>query len=567
MRASDLPQIYRNVNRWREIVTVLSKYGLADWISRLNLEFAKGILKSKQGEALARHSQEERTRMALTELGPTFIKLGQMLSTRADVIGTKLAGELRRLQANVPADKPEAIRETIEKELGRPIDEMFSEFDDEPLASASIAQVHGARLHSGEQVVVKVQHRGIESTVREDTEILVGLATLAERLEEFSHYRPASIAEEFQRSLKRELDFARERRNLDYFREVFASHREIHVPRTYAEHSSARVLTMERIEGIKLSRPEELKAAGVDLDQVARRGARVYLKMIFEKGVYHADPHPGNIVLLPNNEIGLLDFGNVGRIDDRLRERIESVLIGIATGDSEMVASVIIRVGLTPPDLDEAALRTDVIDFVSYYGSQSLDRLDLSGALNELTDLIYRYKITLPPQVAMLLKLFVTLEGTAKLISPKFNLIDVIKPFRENIVMRRLSPKRQFRKLRKLLTEIEELVEVLPRRTIEILEQARRGTFSVNLDHRGLQPSVNRLVFGMITSALFLGSALMLSLKVPPVLFHAAEGAETAKSAFLGLQNVSILGMAGLITSVALGLWLLRAIAKSGHLD
>lgn len=565
MRASDLPQIYRNVNRWREIVTVLSKYGLADWISRLNLEFAKGLLKSKQGEALARHSQEERTRMALAELGPTFIKLGQMLSTRADVIGTRLASELRRLQANVPADTAESIRETIENELGRPVDEIFADFDDEPLASASIAQVHAAELHSGEQVVVKVQHRGIESKVREDTEILLGLATLAERLEEFSHYRPSSIAAEFQRSLKRELDFARERRNLEYFREVFASHREIHVPRTFPELCSMRVLTMERIDGIKLSKPDELKAAGVDLDQVARRGARVYLKMIFEKGVFHADPHPGNIMLLPNNEIGLLDFGNVGRIDDRLREHIESVLIGIAGGDSEMVSSVIMRVGLTPPDLDEAALRTDVTDFVSYYGSQSLDQFDLSGALNELTDLIYRYKITLPPQVAMLLKLFVTLEGTAKLISPKFNLIDVIKPFRENIIMRRLSPKRQFRKLRKIIADVEELIEVLPRRLMDTLEQVRRGTFAVNLDHRGLQPSVNRLVFGMITSALFLGSALMLSLKVPPVLFHVVEGAEKAR--FLGLQNVSILGMAGLITSVVLGLWLLRAINKSGHLD
>jgi ubiquinone biosynthesis protein len=348
---------------------------------------------------------------------------------------------------------------------------------------------------------------------------------------------------------------------------VFAAHREIHIPRTFAEQCSARVLTMERIEGIKLSQPEELKAAGVDLDQVARRGARVYLKMIFEKGVFHADPHPGNIVLLPNNEIGLLDFGNVGRIDERLREHIESVLIGIATGDSEMVASVIMRVGLTPPDLDEAALRTDIVDFVSYYGSQSLDRLDLSGALNELTDLIYRYKITLPPQVAMLLKLFITLEGTAKLISPKFNLIDVIKPFKENILMRRLSPKRQYRKLRKIFVDFEELVEVLPRRVMETLEQVRRGTFAVNLDHRGLQPSVNRLVFGMITSALFLGSALMLSLKVPPVLFHVTDGAKSSGSTFLGLQNVSIFGMAGLITSVVLGLWLLRAINKSGHLD
>jgi ubiquinone biosynthesis protein len=474
-------------------------------------------------------------------------------------VGPKLADELKHLQADVPADKPEVVREIIEKELGHPPDEIFREFDDTPIASASIAQVHVARLHSGEQVVVKVQHAGIEAKVREDTEILVGLAGLAERLEEFSHYKPASVASEFQRLLRRELDFARERRSLEYFADTFASKNELQVPRTYPKYSSPRVLTMQRMTGTKLSQPEKLKSAGLDLDEVARRGARLYLKMIFEKGVYHADPHPGNILLLPDNVIGLLDFGSVGRIDDRLRENIENVLVGIANGDAEMVASVIVRVGLTPADLDESALRADVIDFVSYYGSQPLDQFDLGGALNELTDLIFRYKITLPPQVAMLLKVLVTLEGTARLLSPQFNLIEVIKPFKESIILRRLSPLRQFKKLRKLYIEVEELVEILPRRMMEILEQVRRGTFAVHLDHRGLAPSVNRLVFGMVTSALFLGSALMVSQNVPPVLFQ--------EKTFLGLHNVSILGMLGLGTSVVLGLWLLRAINKSGHLD
>jgi ubiquinone biosynthesis protein len=559
MRATDLPQLYRNLNRWRVIVTVLSRYGLAGGISRLNLEFAKGLLKNREGEALARHTQEERVRMALEELGPTFIKLGQLLSTRADVVGNRLANELKRLQSDAPVDKPETVHKIIEQELGKPAKELFSRFDDVPIASASIAQVHTARLHGGEEVVVKVQHTGIESKVREDTEILVGLAGLAERLEEFAHFRPTSIATEFQRLLRRELDFGRERRNLELFADLLASNHEVRVPRPVPEYCSGRVLTMERLEGIKLSQTEELKAAEIDLDEVARRGAQLYMKMIFERGLYHADPHPGNIVLLPNGEIGLLDFGSVGRIDDRLRENIENVLIGVANGDAELVASVLIRVGLAPLDLDEMAFRGDVIDFVSYYGSQPLDQFDLGGALNELTDVVFRYKISLPPQVAMLLKLLVTLEGTARLLSPQFNLIEVIRPFKQSIMLRRLSPMRQIKKLRKLYVEMEELVEILPRRMMEILEQVRRGTFAVHLDHQGLAPSVNRLVFGMVTSALFLGSSVLLSQNVPPVLFR--------EQSFLGIQNISILGIAGVATSFVLGLRLLRAINKSGHLD
>lgn len=559
MRASDLPQLYRNLNRWRVILTVLSRYGLAGGISRLNLEFAKGLLKNPEGEALARHTQEERVRMALEELGPTFIKLGQLLSTRADVVGSGLANEFKRLQSDAPADKPETVHKIIEEELGKPAKELFSRFDDVPIASASIAQVHTARLHSGEEVVVKVQHEGIRAKVREDTEILVGLAGLAERLEEFAHYKPTSIATEFQRLLRRELDFGRERRNLQLFVDLFASNHDVQVPRPIPQFCSGRVLTMERIDGIKLSQTEELKESGADLDEVARQGAALYLKMIFEKGLYHADPHPGNIVLLPNNQVGLLDFGSVGRIDDRLRENIENVLIGVANGDAELVASVLMRVGLAPLDLDEMAFRGDVIDFVSYYGSMPLDQFDLGGALNELTDIVFRYKITLPPPVAMLLKLLVTLEGTARLLSPQFNLIEVIRPFKKSIMLRRLSPVRQIKKLRKLYVEVEELVEILPRRMMEILEQVRRGTFAVHLDHQGLAPSVNRLVFGMVTSALFLGSSILLSMEVPPVLFK--------EEPFLGMHKVSVLGLLGLGTSFFLGLRLLRAINKSGHLD
>jgi ubiquinone biosynthesis protein len=546
MRISSIPQIYRHVNRWGEILAVLSKYELAAWIGRLGPDFAKDLLKARGGAAIARLSWESRVRMAMAELGPTFIKLGQVLSTRPDLVGIAMAEELRNLQDNVPADPPEVVRRTIESELGRPIAELFAEFDDQALASASIGQVHCARLPSGEAVVVKVQRAEIEKKVAIDMDILSGLAQLAERVPEFQNYRPRAVAAEFRRTLSRELDFNREERNLQRFTRDFHDNPTVHLPRTYPDLCSARVLTMERLEGIKLSETTKLAAAGINLDEVARRGAAICLEMIFDRGFYHADPHPGNILVLPDGVIGLLDFGMVGRLDERLQEHIGEMLVALSSQDAEHLAGIIVRVGAPPPELDRAALSIDVADFIAHYACQSLDTFDLSGALNEITEHIRRYHIMLPARIAMLIKALVTLEGTARLLSPKFSLVEVMQPYRSKMLWRRYSPGRQIRKLRRLFSEVDHLVEILPGGITDIIEQMQSGKFDVHLDHRGLEPSVNRLVLGMLASALFLGSALLLSRDVPPLMF-----------------GISALGLAGCVVSVALGVRLWRSIRKA----
>lgn len=559
IKISTIPYIYRNVKRWTEIISVLSRFGLADWIARLDLEFVKDQLKARDGEIIARESREARIRLALSELGPTFIKLGQLLSTRPDVVGTKLADELTKLQANVSADPPQRIRATIESELGQPVEQLFSSFDDAPIASASIGQVHTATLATGQRVVVKVQHAGIESVVREDLEVLGGLAQLAERIPELAAYRPVEVVAEMGRTLRRELDFGREERNLQQFASQFNDTPWVRIPRPVTELCTARVLTMEMVEGIKLSERDRLIAAEMDLDEVARRGAELYLEMIFTNGFYHADPHPGNILLLPGNTIGLLDFGMVGRIEERLREAIEEILMAIVNQDVLMLTSLIKRIGTPPATLDEGALSVDVADFVGHYATQSLDRFDLSGALNEMVDIIHRHRISLPPQMGMLIKTLVTLEGTVKLLSPRFSLMEVMRPFQRKMMWQRLSPARQVRKMRRVYYELEQLAEILPGRFAEILDQIKAGKFDVHLDHRGLGPSINRLVLAMMASSLFLGSSLMLSQEVPPLLF--------STKSLLGLHNLSILGASGCFVSVLLGLRLLRAIGKSGHLD
>ncbi len=555
MKLSSIPQIYRHLGRWYEILEVLSKYGLAAWIGRLGPDFAKDLLKTRGGAPIARHAWETRLRLAAAELGPTFIKLGQILSTRPDLVGVKLADELQQLQANVPADPPAVVRKLVEAELGRPIEELFANFEPEAMASASIGQAHRARLPSGESVVVKVLHADIEKKVAVDMDILAGLAQAAEMIPEFRNYRPAAIAAEYQRVMRRELDFGREERNLQQFAHDFRGDPTVYFPRTYPALSTRRVLTMEMLDGIKLSESERLSAAGIDCDEVARRGAAICLKMIFDHNFYHADPHPGNLLVMDGCRIGLLDCGMVGRIDEQLHEDVSELLVALGNLDAEHMTSLILRLGKTPSDLDRSALSFDVADFVSYYATQSLDRFDLSGALKEMVEQIRRYHIMLPARIAMLLKALITLEGTARLVSPKFNLVEMIQPYRQKMLWRRFSPRRRLRKLYRLYSELEHLVDILPRGIADVLEQMQGGRFDIHLDHRGLEPSVNRLVLGMLASALFVGASLLLSRGVPPLLNLPL------------LPEISAPGAAAAAVSIALGLRLWRAISKSGHFD
>lgn len=551
MKFTSIPQLARNANRLREVVTILSKYGLADWISRLDLDFAKALFKGPEGDQLADLTREKRIRLALGELGPTFIKLGQILSTRADIIGQALAEELTQLQADAPADAPEQVRKTIESELGCPLEKVFAEFSETPLASASIGQVHLAKLHDGAVVVVKVQHAGIEDKVRNDLEILVGMAELAEvHVAELKNYRPRQTAADLQRSLRRELDFGREERNLLQFRAQFAKEACVHFPVPVRACSTSRVLVMEYLDGIKVADSQRLAASGYDLSALARRGAELFLKMIFENGFYHADPHPGNILILEGGVIGLIDSGMVGRIDESTREQIEDMLAALASRDAMRLAQIITRIGSVPPDLDLPGLEYDVSEFIAHYADQPLSEFDLGGALAEMTEIIRRYSIVLPAGVALLIKVLIMLEGTARLLNPQFNLTELIEPYQRKLIIRRLSPMRQWRKLRRVFAEWQHLGEVLPKGVSEILTQVQAGRFEIHLQHRSLEPSVNRLVLGMLASALFLGSSWLWSNNVPPTVW-----------------GVSIFGIAGCTTSFMLGLRLMRAIAKSGHLD
>jgi ubiquinone biosynthesis protein len=554
---SAIPQLYRNMRRLTEIGSVLSKYGLADWLSRINVHFVDQRFKTMEGDVIARLSQPARWRMALIELGPTFIKLGQILSTRPDVVGVAVADEFASLQTQVPADSFESIKATVEAECGGALEDSFEDFSALPIAVASIGQVHQARLRDGRDVVVKVRREGIEHKVATDLDILAGLAQLADKLDEFKPYQPVQLARQLSAAMLSELDFRNEKNNLVQFRRLFRHNRSVHVPQPEPRLCTSRVLTMERLDGVKLS--ELNGSARYDKNRIARRGAQLYLRMIFEHGFFHADPHPGNILILHEDVIGLLDFGLVGRINEALRADVQSMLYSMVSDDLPQLIRVIRRVGNCPVDLDAGQLSNDLADFIGRYSTQDLARFETSAALRDFLGIVRRHKITLPADVSSLIKVLVTLDGTARALSPEFNLMQIMRPFLRRLMISRLSPIRQARQFGSFMMQVERLVESMPNRMEVILDQIQSGKFDIHLDHRRLGPSVNRLVMGLLTSALFLGSSLMLSYKVPPLAFRSPG--------IWGVYDLSLLGLIGCVASMMLGVRLVWAIRKSGNLD
>ena len=446
MNISAFPQLKRNAIRFEQILRVLAKYGLAGWVREGGPEFVQRILTNSEGEKLGSHTRSERVRMALAELGTTFIKLGQMLSTRPDLVGEELAAELARLQSDTPADSFDSVRATIEQELGQPLEELFATFEEVPLASASIAQVHCATLPDGEDVVVKVQHDGIEKKVVNDLDILVSMAGLAEKYSsELRLYQPARVVTEFRRNLLRELDFAREEQNILQFQRNFEEDSTVRFPTPFPELTAKCVLTMERLEGIPVREVAALEESASQQKTIARRGANVFLEMIFRDRFYHADPHPGNILVLPGNVIGLLDCGMVGYLDQATRRSFEGLIEGFLLQDGELLTDAALQLGVAPNDFDRDELRAQLEIFVQDHLHGSLKDLDLGSVLHNLSEIIRRHRIVMKPGVSRLIKVFIMLEGSGRQLDPEFNLAGLLEPYYRTMTNRRLSARNLMR--------------------------------------------------------------------------------------------------------------------------
>jgi ubiquinone biosynthesis protein len=551
MSPLSIEKIHKGSRRLQEIVTILGKYQLADWLGESGPDFVHGWLQGAGGVDLRRRTTEERIRLAIEELGPTFIKLGQMLSTRPDIAGPDLAEELEALQKDVPSDAPEKIRALVEAELGVAIAERFATFEDEPLASASIAQVHTATLSTGEEVVLKVQHPDIRNDVERDLELLAFLAGLAEKHSgDLRAFQPVAMVEEFRRTLMMELDFRRELHHLQMFRENFSKEEGVHFPKPWPDHSTERVLTMERLQGVFLSERETLEEQEIDTAAIVRKGARIYLDMIFRDGFFHADPHPGNILVMDGDVIGLLDCGSASFLDESTRRDLEDIFLNVVNGDSTRLTEAVLRFGSTPPDLDRAGLSGDLSLFTAEFSNQTLETFDATRALTRLLRIVRKHRIVLRRGIAVLLKTLIELEGTSRRLDRQFSLAQLIQPYYEQAHRRRLAPDRILARLQSSLQEWERLLGTLPQDLASILRRLKEGDLQVFLRHSHLDATVNRMTVGILTASLALSASLLLAQRVPPKLW-----------------DISVPGVVVGLAAGYLGWGLLRAIRRSGGLD
>ena len=552
---------YRHLNRYQRILRVLFKYGFNDLVDRLHidqyLESGLQMINRKPREQIARLSRPERLRLVFEELGPTFIKLGQLLSTRPDLIPAEYLDELARLQDEVPPFSLAEVHAIFREELGRSPDEVFHYFDAEPLAAASIGQVHRARLDSGAEVVVKVQRPDIENVIAVDLEILAHLAGLMEQyLEEVQGHRPTAIVQEFARSLSREIDFAVELANVQRFARQFKNNAAIHVPLVYPELSTQRVLVMEYVLGIKASMAGQLREQGYDLPLIAERGATLVMEQIFVHGFFHADPHPGNLFILPDNVVCFIDFGQMGRLSRKDREDFTDLVLDLVAGDERTVVEGVLKVTVQLGEVDRESLARDLGGLVDLYLYRPLGELEAGRILQDLLDLVTRHKLTFKPAFYQMMKALSTVEGVGLMLDPKLELIRLARPFMRRIRLERMRPARLAEEIARTGSGYLQLLRELPEELRTILRQLRGGRMRLEFEHRGLQALgaaldrvSNRIAFAIVLAALIVGSSLIVLSDIPP---H--------------WHDIPVIGLLGFLVAGIMGFWLLLSIIRHGRM-
>jgi len=552
---------YRHINRYREIIVVLVKYGFGDLITRTHLEkyvdLGKKVLLRRGGKEIASLSRWERMRMALEELGPTFIKAGQIMSSRPDLLPHELIVELEKLQDSVPPFSGEEAERLVEQELGKPISDLFYEFTDTPIASASIAQVHEAVLQGGEKVAVKVQRPRIEQIIEVDLEIMLHLATLMEKhLQGMDILNPAGIVNEFERSIRKEIDFTIEATHIERFGNNFRRVQTIHVPKVYRNYTTRKILTMEFIDGIKVSNLDALLKSGNDPKTIASRGTDLVLKQVFEHGFFHADPHAGNILVLDNNIICFIDFGMMGRPLPKQREYLSSIIVGIVNRDAKRITKTFLQLSNSRRIENIDQLEYQVDELVDQYSYLPLKDINMGQLLNEVIKLFVGYKLKMPPNLYLLVKALVSIEGVGRVLDPDFNMVKHMEPFAQKLLKARLSPRRLAKDTYLAATELSLLLRDLPSEIRDIIEQIKVGQFKIEFEHKGLEPSLrkgdqisNRIAFAIVLASLVIGSSLIVVSGIPPK-----------------WNGIPIIGIIGFLGAGIMGFWLLISILRHGRM-
>ena len=545
----------RHLRRFQQIAHILIRHGFSELVDLLGANPVFPLAR-----ALRRRPSlgpPQRLRMALEELGPTFVKLGQVLSTRPDLLPPAYIAELARLQDAVPPAPWELVRTQIESELGAPIDEVFATLDPEPLAAASLAQVHAATLPDGAEVVVKVQRPDIEATINVDLDIMADAARLLqERTLLGELYDLPGIVEEFAATLRAELDFYREGHNADRFRANFASEPYLYIPRVYWEYTTRRVLVMERIRGIKIDDIAALDAAGYDRYRIGLHAARMIIKEVLEDGFFHADPHPGNFFVMPGEVIGAMDFGMVGYLSRRTRTDLIRLYIAAVQLDEEAVVDQLVRMGVVGGAVDRMGLQHDIGRLLRKYAGLPLKAIRARDVMEEAMPIAFRHHLRLPPELWLLGKTLAMMEGVGLKLVPDFDMFAVSRPYVQRFMREMASPRAWMPSLIRGMGDWAQLLDMLPRTGMQLLARAERGELEVSLRHQELGRALvyldrlaNRLSLSILLAALILGLALL----VPA--FHLAERG--------GL--ITALVILGFALASLVGLWLVVSILRSGR--
>ncbi len=561
MALKSIPRTWRHLRRYRQILGVLLKYGFDDVVAvarkDLVLRFGGKMIPHSETKVENGMSRAERMRHAAEELGPTFVKMGQILSLRPDLILPDFAIEFRKLQDEVASISYEEIQAVIREELKQDPEETFSEVTEKPLAAASIAQVHRATLRNGKAVVLKVQRPGIRAVIDVDLEILYDFAKILARYsQELTTQDPVAIVDEFDRSIHRELDFVQEGRNIQRFRRNFEDDSTVFIPEYYPELSSSRLLVMDYVDGIKSSLLDEIAAAGLDRVTIAKRGAQLILKQIFEFGFFHADPHPGNIMVLDDNIIAPLDYGMVGYLDEAVIEELADLMAGVVHKDIRRVLRSFRQLGISHGVEDEDTLQAALTELINQYYEVPLEQLQVSTLLTEVFGIVQTHRLTVPPNLSLMMKALITVEGLGRTLYPGFDMVPEVRPYLRRIALRRYDPRRRFRDGLALLDDFASLAKEFPQESKDFLKKVNRGELKVQFEHRNLDKliaeldrSSNRIAFALVIAALIVGSSFVMQIPTGP--------------SFLGFP---LLGIVGYLLASVLGLKLIWDILRKRRL-
>lgn len=550
--------VVRDLHRLHDIASIMIRYGWGDFVRLLGvanaLERAGRILHWQTTSEISQLEPAVRVRMALEELGPTFIKFGQLMATRVDMFSPAWIQEFEKLHQRVPPSDYELVYAELIKALGGPPEQVFARFDPEPMAAASIAQVHRAVLPDGTPVVVKVRRPGIEAKIEADLRILNHVAKLVEsEMPDMRRYQPARMVSEFSRSIRRELDLVREARNIDKFARNFAQDETVKIPRVYWEYSSHMVIVQEEIHGMRGINLAALEEAGLDPVLLGKRGTEVVLKMVLLDGYFHADPHPGNIFFLPGNRIGIVDFGMVGHLTENRRNEIVNLLHALVYRDETALREVLLD-WAGDAEINETRLSHDLSDLVFSYDDLKIKDIKIGALLQEITTIMRDNSLVLPADLTLLFKTFITLEGLGQQLDPEYHMVDQVTPFVEKVIADRYAPQAIMARGRKNLREVAGIISALPRDLSHLLREARRGRMKIDLDlkrldHFGhqLDSASNRITMGILTASLVVGSSIIMTVEGGPTLF-----------------GLPLFGLLGFIIAFINSLWIIFAIWRSG---